>query len=92
MLRKHKRQTEPATIIIGGQRYVIPHDLTVGEGREVKRITGMTLSEFGRAVRRTRGDQDVTAAVVWIVLHRADPDVTIKDVDAMRYEDLEQVG
>ncbi len=78
----------PAAVRIGDRTYPIPTNLTVGEGRAIKRITGWTLDEFAVRLGRQPGDPDVTCALAWLVLHRADESTTIADVEQILYSDL----
>jgi hypothetical protein len=60
-------------------------DLDVQELREVKRVTGMTLTAFWAGVRES--DPDALAALVWTLRRRTDSNLRMSDVH-FRYSDL----
>jgi len=68
-------------LIVNGERYEEPESLTLGEARDIKRISGAGLDEWGANLRG--GDPDSLAALLYVVMRRKDPSVTEADIDAI---------
>jgi len=60
-------------------------EMTIGDMRELKRILhercGMDWRDAQTAL--AEGDPDAVAAMTYIVKHKADPTVTLEDIDAL---------
>jgi hypothetical protein len=83
-----------AGLRVNGKFYPPPTSFTLGEARTVKRMTGLDLSEFTKALGSLdkHPDPDVFAAFVWVSMHREDPTVTPEDVDDLDYAAIEGEG
>lgn len=73
------------TLRIGTEVYEDADDLDVQELRELKRVTGLTVTAFWAAVRES--DPDAVAALVWVLRRRADGNLRLSDVH-FRYSDI----
>ena len=76
---------------VDGKRYEIPSSLRIGETRMIKKITGLNPPEFMQAVAEleTTQDPDVGIALVWWVVHRENPAVTLDDLDDLDWSQIE---
>lgn len=80
-----------AGIKVRGKEYPIPASLRLGETRTIKRITGLNPDEFMKAVNtidKTK-DPDVFMAMVWWIMHREDPTITVEQLDELEWADIE---
>lgn len=60
--------------------------LTVAEGREVKKYTGMSLSEWQQGLESV--DADAMAALVYTAVHRGGGTIEWSDLDSMNLVDF----
>ena len=74
---------DEAQFYIDGKPYPIPSSFTFGECRQIQRITGGTVGEFGRAITVGSEDADVLVALLWVVMHREDKTVTVEQVEEL---------
>lgn len=83
-----------AGISVQGKHYAIPASLRLGETRTIKRITGLNPNEFMEAVNNIdkTNDPDVFTAMVWWIMHREDPSVTVDQLDELEWSDIEGDG
>ena len=77
---------DEAKLLINGREYPMPTSFTLGEARMVKRLTGKSMDELGDL---SGADPDWMVALVWIAMHRDDPTLTVEQVEALMFEDLE---
>lgn len=80
-----------AGIRVRGKNYAIPASLRLGETRTIKRITGLNPNEFMEAVNRIdkTNDPDVFMAMVWWIMHREDPTITVDQLDDLEWSEIE---
>lgn len=80
-----------AGIRVRGKNYAIPGSLRLGETRTIKRITGLNPNEFMEAVARIdkTNDPDVFMAMVWWIMHREDPSITVEQLDELEWSEVE---
>lgn len=76
-------------LVIDGREYQMPTSFTLGEARVVKRLTGRVLDELGGL---SGSDPDWIVALVWIAMHREDATVTVEQVEALDFGDLQMEG
>ena len=53
-------------------------DFTLGEAREIKRLSGFTLGNFGEALNDS--DPDAITALVWVCVRRENPSITLEEI------------
>jgi len=70
-----------AFVIVNGERYEEPDNVTLGEARDVKRISGMAIPEWGDKLKD--GDPDAVAALLYVVMRRKNPAITEDDINAL---------
>lgn len=85
---KERPTPDLVALRIGDRLFPVPLDLTIGEGRQIKRISGLTISEFAQQVERDPTDPDITTALAWLVMHRESPATTVADVEALLYSEI----
>jgi hypothetical protein len=70
---------------INGKPYPVPTSFTLGECRMIQRITGRSVGEFGRALSTVAAseDADTLTALVWVVMHRENPAVTVEEIEQL---------
>lgn len=69
----------------------MPQSLRVGETREIKRISGLNPPEFTQAIGdlSETNDPDVSAALVWWIVHREDASFTVEMLDELEWGEIE---
>lgn len=71
---------------IYGRTYEVPENFTLGELREIKRISGINAGQMGDALND--GDPDVLAALVYVTLKRNGEKVTLEELDKVEMSDI----
>jgi hypothetical protein len=76
----------PFKVVVNGQELVVDHrSFTLAERRSSRKA----LAELTQADGLIPDETDVLAALVWVVLHRASPELTLADVfESMPVGDL----
>lgn len=74
-----ERQGSIGYMVISGRRYEIPDKMKLGEARLMKQIAGVGMAEIETALEK--GDPDLVAALVLIVMRRAGRRVTLEQLD-----------
>jgi hypothetical protein len=79
---------------VNGTFYPLPKSYTLGEAEVVERVTGMNVQEFAAALpeQAKRPDVKVLIAFVWHAMHRENPALTVDEVRALEFEDLNWEG
>ena len=68
-------------IIVSGREYAVDlEDFTLGEAREIKRVSGFTLAGWQDALGQS--DPDALTALVWVCVRRENPSVTLEEIEA----------
>lgn len=81
-------------IRINGEEYELPTDATLGEQRQLKRVSGMKWSEIQSEANA--GDPDAITGLLYLVFRRKYPDkpeqVILTEIEALTGDDLEPIG
>jgi len=75
---------EPA-VVVNGAEYEMPTGITIGESRAIFRATGLRLSTWDDL---DTDNPDHLAAMVYLVMHRADETVTFDAIDRLELLEL----
>lgn len=68
-------------IVIEKEKYAIPDKMKLKEARLIKQISGVGMAEIGTALER--GDPDLLAALVLIVMRRSGRRIELEQVDEL---------
>jgi hypothetical protein len=79
-----------AKLVIDGKEYDLPTSFTLGEARTIKKVSGFVPVDMGAALKS--GDPDAMAAIVWVILHRENPEVSWDEIDAIDITAFDVVG
>jgi hypothetical protein len=81
---------------VNGKFYPLPSSYTLGEAEVVERVTGMNVQQFTEALpkqaQKEHQDVRVLIAFVWHAMHRENPDLTVDEVRALEFDDLNWEG
>jgi hypothetical protein len=79
---------------VNGTFYPLPKSYTLGEAEVVERVTGMNVQQFAEALpeQAKRPDVKVLIAFVWHAMHRENPALTVDEVRALEFDDLNWEG
>lgn len=83
-----------AGLKVNGRVYEVPPSLRIGETRMIKKITGLNPPEFMEALQTLpqTQDPDVGLAMLWWIMHRENPSITVADLDELEWTDVEGDG
>jgi hypothetical protein len=83
---------DEAKIIIDGTAYPMPNEFRLGELRVFKQLTKTTPSEIAEGGEIDTSDPDVIVFLIWVAMHRTNPKVTVEDVEALTFTEVEFAG
>lgn len=74
-------------IRVDGKFYPLPSSFRLGETRMIKRITGLNPAAFNEALNELdeTSDPDVYMALVWWIMHREDPSISVEQLDQLEF-------
>jgi hypothetical protein len=83
-----------AGLRVNGTFYPLPKSYTLGEAEVVERVTGMNVQQFAEALpnQATKPDVRVLIAFVWHAMHRENSALTVDDVRALEFDELNWEG
>jgi hypothetical protein len=72
----------------------MPKSYTLGEAEIVEQVTGMNVQQFAAALpdQAKNPNVKVLIAFVWHAMHRENPALTVDDVRALEFDDLNWEG
>lgn len=79
----------PKKVRINGKEYDFPSSFTLGESRVIQRESGIGLGGLEQAL--AIGNADVAACLIYIILRRENPAVTMEDVEALDMVTIELI-